>query len=359
MSLHANCLSFLGSLPDLPEELLDCIFENTCLVDRIRIAQVWPLRMQKHTLDYFSRAHGHFKVSYRQFLLHTGQHQLNEEEFVQAIHVIIPFLGRFITDLCINYNFQGMPAVPPLISQAVRAYCRYLIRFQIIDIAQYWGIPNVLLVPDMTTVESFVFSDSSFSFNHDKIIEQYLAECCGRIESLSINRSCLDGSCLRNLYNLRYLRLRSNLRVRVLLNDNEEPQPEISNLSISDINEYCRISPVRHLDLMQHEALVEDAVAILSMGHLSHLTMTIEHSTTSECVSEFLKELFRGDKIENLNLTAFDKGEYEINQGALDVLETVTRLQQVHLKGFLVNAPLLHTLSQLHANNVLKTFTLK
>lgn len=346
-------------MPDLPDELLDCIFENTCLVDRIRVAQVWPHRLYKYTTEYFADVHGQFKVSQRQFQRHTGQQELTEDEFAQAIQTIIPFMGRYITDLCINYNFPTMPTIPALISRSVRAFCRSLIRLHIIDVAQHWGIPNVLLVPDMTTVESFVFSDSSFSFNHDKIIELYLAECCGRIESISINRSCMDGSCLRNLYNLQYLRLRSNLRLTILLNDNEEPQPEIANQSISDMLEYCRMSPVRHLDLMQHEALVEDANAILAMSQLSHLTMIIEHRTTSECVTEFLKTLLSGDQIENLTLTAFDKGEYEIKQEALDVLETCTRLRQVHLKGFLVNAPLLHSLSILHANRVLETFTLK
>lgn len=347
-------------MPDLPDELLDCIFENTCLVDRIRIAQVWPNRMRKYTTDHFAQNYGRFKVSYRQFLAHTGQQKLTETEFSNAIHTIIPFMGRYITDLCINYNFSSMPTIPGLISRAVRAFCRCLVRLHIIDISQFWDTAvNVILVPDMTTVESFVFSDSGFSFNHDKIIDFFLSRCPLRIESLSINKSCLDGSCLSNLHNLRYLRMRSNLRVRVSMNDNEQPQSEIVSLSISDMMDYCRSSPVRHLDIMQHEALLEDAIAILSMSQLSHLTMTIEHSTTSECVSEFLKELFRGNKIEHLTLTALDKGEYEIKQEALDVLETVTCLRHVHLKGFLVNAPLLHTLSILHANNVLETFTLK
>lgn len=315
--------------------------------------------MQKYTNDHFTQIHGHFKLTYRQFLAYTGQPSLAEPEFVNAVHTMIPFMGQYITDLCVNYNFRNMPAVAPIVSGVVRTFCRHLVRLHIIDISQHWNTPNVVLVPDTTTVESFVFSDSGIAFNHDKIIELYLSECSERIESISINKSCLDGSCLRNLYNLKYLRLRSNLRLRVLLNDNEQPTWELANLSISDMVDYCRVSPVRHLDLMQHEALVEDARAILSMGQLSHLTMTIEQSTTSECVSEFLKILLGGDKIEHLTLTAYDKGEYEINQEALDVLETVTRLRQVHLKGFLVNAPLLHSLSILHANNVLETFTLK
>lgn len=291
---------------------------------------------------------------------HTGvKQELTEEQMVHAICTIIPFLGHNITSLSINYNYRNMPTVPSLISRMVRAYCRNLIRLHLIDISQFWGAPNVLLVPDMTTVESFVYSDLGTSPHNDKIIELYLAECCGRIESISINRACLNGSCLRNLFNLRYLRLRSNLNFKVLLNDNEEPKPEVSGLAISDLSDYCKTSPVRHLDLSQHEALVEDAITILSIRHLSHLTMTIENSTTSECVSEFFKALMLGNQIENLTLIAFDKGEYQIKQDALDALENVTRLRQIHLKGFLVNAPLLHVLSLLHGKRVLERFTLK
>lgn len=348
----------LESLPDMPHELLSSFFQHICLLDRIRINQVWPKRFCKFIQDYCNENYSKFKVSYPDFLKYTDCNSLDEFEFLAALNLLIPFMGQYITDLTVNYSYTNMDSVPAAISTVVRSYCNNLVRLHIIGISSHQNNPNVLLVPDMKTVESFVFTDSSTDCNQDKIIGLFLADCSSRLESLTINRSCINGECLKNLHNLRYLCLRSNMRLRKVLDDNEKPDEkmELTTLFIGDLPEYCKQSPVRHLDLHQPQMLVEDAIAITKMRHLTHLSMVIDN-TASDSVNAFLYELLRSDTVQYLTLDGSESADYQIHQATLDVLNNVQNLREIHLKGVVVSDNLVRTLSALRSENVIDQYS--
>lgn len=341
-----------------PDEVRRQIFKHFNLIDLIEW-QISELTVNDPILiEMYTEKYSRIKLAPLDMLAYCTSNELRDADTVlSTILKILKYLGPHITDLTIEYNvgLRNVKATAELVSATVAHNCKSLIRYHVIDVSVYHAAGINISYPDLSNLEAFVYTDDESTSNKDDVISMYLNRCSNNLESLNIHRTCLIGTCAINFPpKLQYLKLKSNFHLRKVDHGNSE----IIGFYISDISNYCRSSPVQHLELYQENLLINDIKAIISFRNLTYLSVAIDNSTSAN-VNLLFVALAQANTVENLQILGMSRNRFNIQEETINALDIYTKLSELYIKGATRHEVWEERLKLLKSIGLLKRFRLQ